>query len=175
MAYTTYDVHLGDFSKENNYDFNNYDVHRNYAYTYNITIADVDKIVVEAQRDEDEQPGTEGLVFELKGAREFNLDAHYEYCVMKFNQQDIKNLLQNNKGGYAYTMQVLGKSTGPIIVSASGATGQNGVAIADAAASYNGVNLRWIEFCKGGTYNNKNIGRGEPVAYPGVGSSKLSP
>ena len=47
-ADVTYYVHLGDCTK----DKNNYDVERNCKYTYNITVAGVDKIIVEATKEE---------------------------------------------------------------------------------------------------------------------------
>lgn len=164
VAYVTYYVHLGDFSNYNN---NEYNVHRNFQYTYNITVKGVQQIIVEANTKTDSpQPGAEGLVFEINGGKDFDLDAHYEYCVMKFNRKEIQSLV-DGAGGYAYSVQEFGKSTGPIIVKKSGAEAADGTSIDDDASSYNGVHLDWIRFSRGGTESGNNIGRGDPVAYPG--------
>lgn len=172
VAYVTYYIHLGDFSKDNGYNNNEYNVHRNYAYKYTVTVAGVKNIIVEAETETDDQPGAEGLVFELKNAKAFDLDAHYEYCVMQFNQNDIKEMVAS-KGGYAYSIQEFGKSTGPIIVKATGAVDADENPIADDAATYNGIHINWMKFCAGGESSNINIGRGKPVAYPGVDSKAL--
>lgn len=89
-ADVTYYVHLGDCTKDVDY----YDVERNCKYTYNITVAGVDKIIVEAlKQNEEYQPGAEGVVLEY-GAKGKNmtLDSHYEYMVMRFYQNDIQEL-----------------------------------------------------------------------------------
>lgn len=94
-ADVTYYVHLGDCSR----DKNNYDVERNCKYTYNITVAGVDKIIVEAKKESGaDQPGAEGVVLEYGATgKNMTLDSHYEYMVMRFYQNDIQALKKQVK------------------------------------------------------------------------------
>ena len=123
-ADVTYYVHLGDCTK----DKNNYDVERNCKYTYNITVAGVDKIIVEAlKQNEEYQPGAEGVVLEY-GAKGKNmtLDSHYEYMVMRFYQNDIQELKKAGKG-YYYQVYALGNHTDVINVGATTTGNKNNV------------------------------------------------
>lgn len=164
-ADVTYYVHLGDCTK----DKNNYDVERNCKYTYNITVAGVDKIIVEAKKESGaDQPGAEGVVLEYGATgKNMTLDSHYEYMVMRFYQQDIQAL--KNKGkGYFYQVYALGKKTKPINVKdkANPMTQEH-------QQQLNGVDTKWIEFATTGRNNSKsyygsaNNGRGTPCDYPG--------
>lgn len=164
-ADVTYYVHLGDCTK----DVNNYDVERNCKYTYNITVAGVDKIIVEAKKESGaDQPGAEGVVLEYGATgKNMTLDSHYEYMVMRFYQQDIQAL--KNKGkGYFYQVYALGKKTKPINVKdkANPMTQEH-------QQQLNGVDTKWIEFATTGRNNSKsyygsaNNGRGTPCDYPG--------
>lgn len=159
-ADVTYYVHLGDCTK----DVDNYDVERNCKYTYNITVAGVDKIIVEAlKQNEEYQPGAEGVVLEY-GAKGKNmtLDSHYEYMVMRFYQTDIQALKAPGTGkGYYYQVYALGNHTDVINVGAT-TTGNK-----------NNVDTSWIEFAIKGRrnsesrYGSENDGRGTPCDYPG--------
>lgn len=164
-ADVTYYVHLGDCSKY----FNNYDVERNCSYTYNITVAGVNKIIVEAQKkDGADQPGAEGVVLEY-GAKGKNmtLDSHYEYMVMRFYQNDIQELKRVGKG-YFYQVYALGKHTDVINVGAK------------PDGKVNGVDTSWIQFAikcsrdgTSSTYSTDRTDRGTACSYPGTESSDL--
>lgn len=164
-ADVTYYVHLGDCTK----DKNNYDVERNCKYTYNIIVAGVDKIIVEAKKESGaDQPGAEGVVLEYGATgKNMTLDSHYEYMVMRFYQQDIQALKKKGKG-YFYQVYALGKKTKPINVKdkANPMTQEH-------QQQLNGVDTKWIEFATTGRNNSKsyygsaNNGRGTPCDYPG--------
>lgn len=163
-ADVTYYVHLGDCTK----DKNNYDVERNCKYTYNIIVAGVDKIIVEAKKEGADQPGAEGVVLEYGATgKNMTLDSHYEYMVMRFYQKDIKGLKDAGKG-YYYQVYALGKKTKPINVKdkANPMTQEH-------QQKLNGVDTKWIEFATTGRNNSKsyygsaNNGRGTPCDYPG--------
>lgn len=161
-AETTYYVHLGDF----NTDINDYSVERNYAYTYNVTVAGVSKIIVEAQKEGNTQPAAEGDVLDISTGRNFNLDSHYEDCVMRFYQKDAQNLYTETGRSFMFQVRALGGKTSLCYYDASGFHGD-----------YNGVDPSWIEFVAGGTYATSSTGtragRGTPVDYPGKGASTI--
>lgn len=163
-ADVTYYVHLGDCS-ENPSDYN---VERNCKYNFNITVAGVDKIIVEAKKEGNEQPGAEGVVLKYGNTgKNLTLDSHYEYMVMRFNKADIKTLKDSNLG-YYYQVYALGKKTEPINVKyvANPETEEH-------QKQLNGVDTSWIEFAITGRKNSKSIygdendGRGTPCDYPG--------
>ncbi|MGN8802527.1 fimbrial protein [Segatella copri] len=163
-ADVTYYVHLGDCSANPN----DYNVERNCKYTFNITVAGVDKIIVEAQKDENDQPGAEGVVLKYGNTgKNLTLDSHYEYMVMRFYKADIKNLKDSNLG-YYYQVYALGKKTEPINVK-----GKANPTTQEHQKQLNGVDTSWIEFAIKGRgdsesrYGSKNDGRGTPCDYPG--------
>ena len=153
-----YYVHLGDCSKN----FNDYNVERNCKYTFNITVAGVDKIIVEAEKKGNEQPGAEGVVLEYGSTgKSMILDSHYEYMVMRFYQNDIQQLKKNGLG-YYYQVHELGKHTDVINVTDNTSTGNK-----------NGVSTDWIQFAiKNGKtkskYNSSATERGTACDYPGI-------
>ena len=159
-ADVTYYVHLGDCTK----DVDNYDVERNCKYTYNITVAGVDKIIVEAlKQNEEYQPGAEGVVLEY-GAKGKNmtLDSHYEYMVMRFYQNDIQELKKAGKG-YYYQVYALGNHTNVINVGAT------------TTGSKNNVDTSWIQFAikcsrdnTSSEYSTDKTNRGTACSYPGT-------
>lgn len=167
-ANVTYYVHLGNCSA----DYNDYNVVRNSMYTFNITVAGVNKIIVEAKKEGNEQPGAEGVVMEYgKIGKNLTLDSHYEYMVMRFDREDIQKLKKDNIG-YYYQVYALGKKTKPINVKdvANPATQKH-------QQKLNGVDTSWIEFAITGragsksSYSNENGGRGIPCDYPGIGNT----
>lgn len=167
-ADVTYYVHLGDCSKK----FNDYNVERNCKYTFNITVAGVDKIIVEAQKQGNDQPGAEGVVLKYGNTgKNLTLDSHYEYMVMRFNQADIQNLKSKDLG-YYYQVYALGKKTEPINVK-----GEANPNTQEHQKQLNGVERGWIEFAitgRGGSksiYGSANDGRGTPCDYPGQGKT----
>lgn len=160
-ADVTYYVHLGDCSR----DKNNYDVERNCKYTYNITVAGVDKIIVEATKEEGKklQPGAEGVVLEYGATgKNMTLDSHYEYMVMRFYQDDIQKLKRAGKG-YFYQVYALGNHTDVINVGAT------------TVGKDNGVDTSWIQFaikCRrdnsSSKYSEDKTNRGTACSYPGT-------
>ena len=167
-AEVTYYVHLGDCSVNHN----DYNVERNCKYTFNITVAGVNKIIVEAKKEGNEQPGAEGVVMEYgKMGKNLTLDSHYEYMVMRFYKNEIQEL-KNHNIGYYYQVYALGKKTKPINVKdvANPTTQEH-------KKRLNGVDTSWIEFAITGragsksTYGNANNGRGTPCDYPGIGKT----
>lgn len=165
-ADVTYYVHLGDCTK----DVNNYDVERNCKYTYNITVAGVDKIIVEATKEEGKelQPGAEGVVLEYGATgKNMTLDSHYEYMVMRFYQKDIL-ALKAAKKGYFYQVYALGNHTDVINVGAT------------TDGEKNGVDTSWIQFaikCRrdgsSSTYSEDKMNRGTACSYPGTNAKDL--
>lgn len=167
-ANVTYYVHLGDCSAN----YNDYNVERNCKYTFNITVAGVDKIIVEAKKEGNDQPGAEGVVMEYgKMGKNLTLDSHYEYMVMRFYKNNIQNLKKYNIG-YYYQVYALGKKTKPINVKdvANPETQKH-------QQKLNGVDTKWIEFAITGRNGSKSIygvannGRGIPCDYPGIGKT----
>ncbi len=157
-ADVTYYVHLGDCVA----DVNNYDVERNCRYTFNITVEGVDKIIVEAKKEGNEQPGAEGVVLEYGSAgKNMVLDSHYEYMVMRFYQKDIQTLKANGHG-YYYQVQTINGKTDPMEV-ASEVTG-----------NLNGTDTDWVQFAIGSSkYSSAADDRGTPCDYPGKGKTGL--
>lgn len=164
-ADVTYYVHLGDCTK----DKNNYDVERNCKYTYNITVAGVDKIIVEAKKESGaDQPGAEGVVLEYGATgKNMTLDSHYEYMVMRFYQKDIQALKAAGKG-YFYQVYALGNHTDVINVGAT------------TVGKTNGVDTSWIQFaikCRrdgsSSTYSEDKTARGTACSYPGTNANDL--
>lgn len=167
-ANVTYYVHLGDCSVN----YNDYNVERNCKYTFNITVAGVNKIIVEAKKEGNEQPGAEGVVMEYgKIGKNLTLDSHYEYMVMRFYKDEIQKLKKYNIG-YYYQVYALGKKTKPINVQdvANPTTQKH-------QEKLNGVDTSWIEFAITGragsksSYGDENGGRGIPCDYPGIGKT----
>lgn len=167
-ANVTYYVHLGNCSA----DYNDYNVVRNSMYTFNITVAGVNKIIVEAKQEEGEnkQPGAEGVVMKYGDiGKNLTLDSHYEYMVMRFERKHILNLQKYNLG-YYYQVYALGEKTNPINVKDKANTQEH-------KQQRNGVDISWIEFAITGRngsksiYGDANNGRGIPCDYPGIGKT----
>lgn len=97
-ANVEYTIHLGNFgeSGETNRNYGDFSVMRNYSYTYSVSVLDVNKIIVEAQRTggEEYQNGAEGSVYDQSSTEySYNLDAHYEQVYLEYNLSDIANSL----------------------------------------------------------------------------------
>lgn len=100
-----YTIHLGDFSylTGNN---GNYSVARNVSYTYNVSVTGVDKIVVEALTNREDQPGAEGQIFTYDGSTySYELDAHYEQLFLEYNLSSIASAVQQKLGPYDSSME----------------------------------------------------------------------
>lgn len=158
-ADVTYYVHLGDCSVN----YNDYNVERNCKYTFKITVAGVDKIIVEAQKEGNEQPGAEGVVLKYGNTgKNLTLDSHYEYMVMRFYQNDIQELKRVGKG-YYYQVYALGNHTDVINVGEK------------TDGKVNGVDTSWIQFAikcsrdgTSSTYSPDRTNRGTACSYPGT-------
>lgn len=96
----SYTIHLGDFSNEA---WSNFNVERNYSYTYKMSVKGVDNIVVEAGKDGDEnQPGAEGQIFTYDASTySYELDAHYEQVFLEYNLSTIAANITTKLGKYA--------------------------------------------------------------------------
>ena len=88
----SYTIHLGDFSNEA---WSNFNVERNYSYTYKMSVEGVDNIVVEAKKEGDEQqPGAEGQIFTYDASTySYELDAHYEQVFLQYNLSSMARSL----------------------------------------------------------------------------------
>ena len=103
-ANVTYTIHLGDFTT-NIKDFN---VIRNSDYSYTVTVKGVEDIIAEATKDEEgkyneDNPYAEGLVIRTTTGEHYDVDAHYEARVMKFNMAELYNL---KREGYGYFLNI---------------------------------------------------------------------
>ena len=98
----SYTIHLGDFS---NKAWSNFNVERNYSYTYKMSVKGVDNIVVEAEKEGDElQPGAEGQIFTYDASTySYELDAHYEQVFLEYNLSTIAENITTALGTYADT------------------------------------------------------------------------
>lgn len=98
----SYTIHLGDFS---NKAWSNFNVERNYSYTYKMSVKGVDKIVVEAEKEGNEQqPGAEGQIFTYDASTySYELDAHYEQVFLEYNLSTIAENITTALGTYAET------------------------------------------------------------------------
>lgn len=98
----SYTIHLGDFSNEA---WSNFNVERNYSYTYKMSVKGVDNIVVEAGKDGDEnQPGAEGQIFTYDASTySYELDAHYEQVFLEYNLSTIAEAITTKLGKYNQT------------------------------------------------------------------------
>lgn len=82
-----YTVHLGDFSSTDS--MGNFSIERNCSYTYNMKVLGVNNIIVEAEKDDEEQPGAEGEIYTNTSAYNYLLDAHYEQVYLEYNLSAI--------------------------------------------------------------------------------------
>lgn len=99
----SYTIHLGDFSDKGSlYNFN---VERNYSYTYKMSVKGVDSIVVEAEKEGNEQqPGAEGQIFTYDASTySYELDAHYEQVFLEYNLSTIAEAITTKLGEYNQT------------------------------------------------------------------------
>lgn len=102
-ANVEYTIHLGNFGKSGDAyrNYGDFSVMRNYSYTYSVSVLDVNKIIVEAQRTGgDYQNGAEGSVYDQSSTEySYNLDAHYEQVYLEYNLSDIANSLGQDLSG----------------------------------------------------------------------------
>ena len=98
----SYTIHLGDFS---NKAWSNFNVERNYSYTYKMSVKGVNSIVVEAKKEGNEQqPGAEGQIFTYDASTySYELDAHYEQVFLEYNLSTIAKAITTKLGKYNQT------------------------------------------------------------------------
>lgn len=97
-ANVEYTIHLGDFS--NTGSMNNYSVERNVSYTYNVKVLGVDKIIVEAKKEGEEQSGAEGSIYDRTNTEySYSLDAHYEQVYLEYNLTNIASGISSGLTG----------------------------------------------------------------------------
>lgn len=95
-----YTIHLGDFSQSTG-DDGDYSIARNVSYTYNVSVEGVNKIVVEALTNREDQPGAEGQIFTYDGSTySYELDAHYEQLFLEYNLSSIASAIKQKFGSY---------------------------------------------------------------------------
>lgn len=92
-----YTVHLGDFSHTGS--MGNYSVERNCSYTYTVNVLDVDRIVVEAEKEDGNyQEGSEGAIYDYtESDYAYILDAHYEQVYLEYNLSSIANAVKESE------------------------------------------------------------------------------
>lgn len=103
-----YTIHLGNFGKstDTKRNFGDFSIERNCSYTYNVSVTGVNKIVVEALTNREEQPGAEGQIFTYDGSTySYELDAHYEQLFLEYNLSSIASAVQQKLGPYDSSMK----------------------------------------------------------------------
>ena len=88
-----YTIHLGNFDTRDGKggSYGNFTVKRNAEYNYKVTVNGVNNIIVEAETNEENNPGAEGQIVRPAPHIVVSLDAHYENVILKFNAKDIAN------------------------------------------------------------------------------------
>ena len=103
-----YTIHLGNFGKstDTKRNFGDFSIERNCSYTYNVSVTGVNKIVVEALTNIEDQPGAEGQIFTYDGSTySYELDAHYEQLFLEYNLSSIASAVEQNLGSYNSNME----------------------------------------------------------------------
>lgn len=140
-ATVKYYVHLGDFRNNNIKEF---DIHRNYHYTYNVTVEGVEKIVVQvtSENGADPQPGAEGTVLDYTTGKTYIVDSHYGQVDMTFSQASIKALVDaptnTDKVGYRLQVHELNHKSDVLYLDKNGWKG-----------NLNNATLDWVKFAQG--------------------------
>lgn len=113
-ADAVYTVHLGGIGN----DWNDFTHRRNHKYTYNVTVMDVDRIIVEAKGEEDDEgrPGIEGVVNDVTHPA-FVLDAHYSvFNIQLSNKERTGGSASPYTDGFPFRIQVYDRYGNPIII-----------------------------------------------------------
>lgn len=97
-AYTTYFIHLGDWSGQNQKDYTDFKIFRNNRYIYTVTVNGVDDLIVEVKPTGTELWGGEGDMY-LSDDKIITFDAHYGTTIISFKKAAIQNLINNYGGG----------------------------------------------------------------------------
>lgn len=92
-ADVTYTIHLGNTGDSNDVNdptkVNNYNTERNTHYTYNVTITDINSIIVEVEEDKETRPGAEGDVV-IAGGEVLELDSHFDRYLFYLYLEDLQ-------------------------------------------------------------------------------------
>ncbi len=158
-ANVNYTIHFGDFSSTGSlYDFN---VIRNHAYKYKVIIDGVDDIKVEAQTTTNEDnPYAEGLIIDATGGKHYDVDAHYEARVMKFEKSTIEDLKKNGSGYILSIKTPFGETIETVNVKNNGVYSMKGNKLCGfesiASIFTNEADYQWMKFVKNTTANRIN-------------------
>ena len=173
-ASVNYTIHFGDFASSNT-DFN---LIRNYAYTYNVTVNGVNDIEVEAKTTTGEDnPHAEGMIVNTTTGEHFDIDAHYEARVLAFDKSTIQTL-KNRGSGYILSIKTpFGETRETVNVKNNGVYRMGAqtplCSLTDVDTLFTGeADYRWIKFVRN---NSKNLTSGTDVSsstckYPGDSS-----
>lgn len=101
-ADVTFTVHLGNTGNADNANtpgdednptdvcVNNYRTERNTHYTYTVKVTDINSLIVEVDKHQEERPGMEGDVI-IAGAKVASMDSHYGRAKFELTREAIKN------------------------------------------------------------------------------------
>lgn len=164
-ANVTYTIHFGDFSSTDR--MNNFNVVRNHAYTYKVTVNGVNDIKVEATTTSDtddtndvDNPYAEGLIIDASGGSHYDVDAHYEARVMTFKKSSIEALKAAGTGYILNVNTPFGATSQTVNVRADGVYSMSGTKlcdIADASEVFTDeADYLWMKFVKNTTDNRTN-------------------
>ena len=112
-----YTVHLGGVKNtDGNFDWNDFAHRRNHKYTYNVTVVDVDRVIVEANAEEG-RPDIEGVVNDVTEPA-FELDAHYGVFNIQLSNKERTGGLgtQYDENGFPFRIEVYDRNNNPIII-----------------------------------------------------------
>lgn len=164
-AKVNYTIHLGDFSPSGS--VGNFSVERNTHYTYNVTVNGVDKIEVEAKRENGEyENGAEGTIIDMTASKQvYNLDAHYETVLL---QLDVDALHAAGDAGIdAMTLSVSTPIMDADYKNKTVKWSEIKTYVEEGRLDefYAMYDATWVEFLP--------VSSAQFVAYPGVGSDEL--
>ncbi len=91
-AQVTYYIHLGVWKEKEKTDYTNFDIFRNNRYTYTVSVAGVDNLIVEVETDNETWGGDGNMFLSSQNIRTF--DAHFETTVISFSKQQILDLIK---------------------------------------------------------------------------------
>ena len=91
-AQVTYYIHLGVWKEKEKTDYTNFDIFRNNRYTYTVSVAGVDNLIVEVETDNEIWGGDGNMFLSSQNIRTF--DAHFETTVISFSKQQILDLIK---------------------------------------------------------------------------------
>ena len=175
-ANVSYTVHFGDFSKTTSLD--NFNVVRNYAYTYKVTVKGINDIEVEANR-EGNNPYAEGLIIDATSGKHYDVDAHYEARVMAFDKSNIVALKENGSGYILSIKTPFGETKETVNVKADGVynmSGQKQCDLNDVSSLFtNEADYQWMKFVRNTTSNKIRTGADlskDVCKYPGDNKEK---